>query len=92
MGSKSKKPQPQRVVTHEPREPKNWPFGHVSVEYIGNDANVDECVKIVIHGSTHYLHATTARELEKMVHHALDEHNSTVDIANRIHGTQIPRV
>lgn len=35
----------------------------------------DECVKVVIHGSEHFLHATTARELHNMLGKILEEFN-----------------
>lgn len=51
--------------THEPRVPQNWPKGHVSVGLTGPED--DECVLVTIHGVKHYLHATTASELSKML-------------------------
>lgn len=61
-------------VTHEPTVPENWPDGHVSVRLTADD--VLECLAVTIHGVQHYLHATTARELEKMVHGVLEEYNA----------------
>ena len=51
--------------THEPRVPQNWPEAHVSVKLTGDDNG--ECIEVTIHGVRHYLHSTTARELEKAV-------------------------
>jgi hypothetical protein len=64
-------------VTHEPLTPVDWPHGHVRAELTCNED--DECVKIWIHGHTHYLHATTARELEKMLGSRLAEYNKKTD-------------
>jgi calcineurin-like phosphoesterase family protein len=61
------------LVTHEPKQPQDWPIGHVRVELTGSDES--ECVKIWIHGHTHYLHSTTARELAKMLDKCLDDYN-----------------
>jgi hypothetical protein len=63
------------LVTHEPDEPQNWPTGHVRVDLTGPDDL--ECVKVWIHGHTHYLHSTTARELAKMLGKCLDDYNKT---------------
>jgi hypothetical protein len=60
-------------VTHEPAIPVNWPDGHVKVSLTGDDA--DECILVWIHGHMHYLHSTTARELERMLHNKLEEWN-----------------
>lgn len=60
-------------VTHEPFEPLNWPDGHVRVELTGDDE--EECVRVWIHGRTHYLHSTTARELQRMLEARLEEYN-----------------
>lgn len=62
-------------VTHEPEIPVNWPIGHVSVSLSATE--VDECVKVKIHDSIHFLHATTARELQKMLECALDDFNKS---------------
>ena len=52
----------QDVVTHEPDAPlKDWPESHVGVHLTGDD--LDECIEIVIHGVTHYLHSSTAQAL-----------------------------
>jgi hypothetical protein len=64
-------------TTHEPEEPHNWPTGHVRVELTGHDDL--ECVKVWIHGHTHYLHASTARELEKMLGKCLDDYNKMAE-------------
>ncbi len=64
---------PASLVTHEPAMPVNWPHSHVSVEL--TDSSIDECLVITIHGVKHYLHATTARELEKMLTGKLVEYN-----------------
>lgn len=69
------------LVTHEPEQPQNWPTGHVRVELTGDDDV--ECVKVWIHGHTHYLHSTTARELEKMLGKCLDDYNKLAE-QNRI--------
>ena len=61
------------LVTHEPVQPNNWPTGHVRVELTGPEEV--ECVTIWIHGHTHYLHSTTARELAKMLGECLNEYN-----------------
>ena len=60
-------------ITHEPPEPMNWPEGHVRVELTGDDQ--EECVAVWIHGHTHHLHSTTARELQRMLGERLDEYN-----------------
>jgi len=60
-------------VTHEPLKPINWPFGHVNVVFTGIEE--DECLKITIHDSEHFLHATTARELHTMLGKKLEEFN-----------------
>jgi hypothetical protein len=50
---------------------------HVRVELTGDDDL--ECVRIWIHGYTHYLHSTTARELEKMLGKCLDDYNKVAE-------------
>lgn len=60
--------------TREPVQPVNWPDGHVAVEL--TDLSESECVKVTVHGVDHYLHATTARELQKKLSASLDEHNA----------------
>jgi hypothetical protein len=62
-----------KFITHEPEVPQNWPTGHVRVELTGPDEH--ECLKVWIHGHTHYLHATTARELTKMLGSCIDDYN-----------------
>jgi len=68
-----------RRETHEPREPHNWPLGHVEVELTGSES--DECLRITIHGVKHYLHATTARELSNMLLARLEEWNAIAEAA-----------
>lgn len=68
------------LVTHEPPVPVDWPDGHVRVELTDDDE--EECIQVWIHGRTHHLHSTTARELQKMLHARLAEWN---EIA-RAHG------
>ncbi|WP_328320976.1 hypothetical protein [Streptomyces sp. NBC_00388] len=70
------KPRRERPAgeTHEPTTPHpNWPESHVRVGLTGDDA--EECVKVTIHGAEHYLHATTARELHRMLEKNLDRYN-----------------
>jgi len=60
--------------THEPTEPlPGWPKSHVSSELTGDDQF--ECVRVTIHGVEHYLHATTARELQLMLEENLKAYN-----------------
>lgn len=54
-----------KLRTYEPIKPMNWPYGHVGIREADND--VEECFMITIHGVQHYLHATTAYELYKMM-------------------------
>jgi hypothetical protein len=61
--------------TFEPEIPQNWPEGHVGVALTDND--VDECIAVTIHGTRHYLHSSTARELSNMLLARLDEWNDT---------------
>jgi hypothetical protein len=70
------KQQPRKVPaeTHEPPVPVNWPQGHVSAEITDDDD--DECIVVTVHGVRHYLHATTARELELAIKRKLDEWNT----------------
>lgn len=50
-------------VTHEPQIPlPNFPLSHVKVDDVFHTDN-DECMKITIHGTEHYLHQTTAFSL-----------------------------
>jgi predicted phosphohydrolase len=72
----------QRVlvkVTHEPAVPQNWPDGHVSVTL--TDSNVDECIEVTIHGVKHFLHSTTARELNNRLTARIDTWNATARAA-----------
>jgi hypothetical protein len=65
---------PKGVIqeTHEPEVPIiNWPNGHVAVDLTG--AVDDECIVVTVHGVKHYLHTTTARELQKMLVDRIDE-------------------
>lgn len=57
--------------TWEPERPHNWPRGHVDVKLTGDDQL--ECILVEIHGVKHYLHTTTAKELEKMLHERVEE-------------------
>lgn len=59
--------------TREPETPIDWPEGHVNVTLTGDDQM--ECVLVEIHGVKHYLHTTTARELEKVLHARIEEWN-----------------
>lgn len=68
-------PQPE-PVTHEPPEPVDWPRGHVRVALA--DPDEPECIRLWVHGHVHYLHATTARELERLLGKSLDAHNERV--------------
>jgi hypothetical protein len=79
------------MTTHEPCEPlPNWPESHVSVKL--TDASALECVKVTVHGVEHYLHATTARELEQMLTRELITYNKQVKQLNRASGTRFPLV
>jgi hypothetical protein len=69
----SGRPSHNSKETHEPDEPIDWPRGHVRVELTGDDQ--EECITVWIHGRTHYLHSTTARELQKMLETRLAEWN-----------------
>jgi hypothetical protein len=60
------------IVTHEPMPPESWPTGHVRVELTAPED--DECVRVWVHGVTHLLHATTARELANMLEQGLREY------------------
>ncbi|MEU3690762.1 hypothetical protein [Streptomyces narbonensis] len=71
------KPQRERLIreTHEPPDPlPGWPESHVRAELTGDDEF--ECVRVTIHGVDHYLHASTARELQKALGGRLDEYNA----------------
>lgn len=61
--------------THEPEVPENWPDGHVAVALTGDDQG--ECIEVTIHGTKHYLHSTTARELSNMLVAKIEEWNVT---------------
>jgi hypothetical protein len=79
MSKKKKKPFPGKpartsLVTHEPDEPIDWPDGHVRVELTGSEE--DECIKVWVHGHTHFLHSTTARALQDKLVKALAEWNA----------------
>lgn len=58
-------------VTHEPEVPTNWPDGHVDVDLTGIED--DECIVVTIHGVRHYLHTTTAHELNKKLTSRIQE-------------------
>jgi hypothetical protein len=70
------KQQPRKVPaeTHEPLVPVNWPEGHVSAEITDDDDL--ECIVVTVHGVRHYLHSTTARELELAIKRKLDQWNA----------------
>jgi hypothetical protein len=77
--------------THEPLKPlPNWPKSHVNVVLTGTDQN--ECIEVVVHGIKHYLHSTTARALEEMLHESLEAYNESVTASNQKHNTAIPLV
>ncbi len=61
------------TVTHEPEVPRNWPDGHVAVALTGDDQG--ECIEVTIHGVQHYLHSTTAQELNRMLSSRINEWN-----------------
>lgn len=63
------------LVTHEPMPLLDWPTGHVRVELTEPDDH--ECIRLWVHGHTHFLHSTTARELAKMLEKRLSEYNKT---------------
>jgi len=74
MSHRGKKPPRSfATVTHEPAVPHDWPDGHVAVAL--TDDNEGECIEITIHGVRHFLHSTTARELEKMLATRIAEWN-----------------
>lgn len=65
-----------RVIpdTHEPDWPlPGWPDSHVDVQV--TDIEEDECIAVTVHGVTHYLHSTTARELSNKLLGRLEEWN-----------------
>lgn len=64
--------------THEPPVPlPGWPRSHVSTEL--TDEDEFECVLVTIHGVKHYVHASTARELQLMLEGALKEYNGVCE-------------
>ena len=65
--------------THEPKQPQNWPHGHVAVALTGSES--EECVRVTVHGVDHYLHSTTARELSNMLVARLEEWNAIATAA-----------
>ena len=77
-------------VTYEPVNPINWPDGHVRARLTNSDR--DECVEVWIHGTYHYLHATTARALQEKLANILEDYNRIIDETNSKHGLTIPRV
>jgi hypothetical protein len=77
-------------TTHEPPQPTDWPHGHVGVILTGPDQ--DECLAVRIHDSVHYLHATTARELQKMLQSQLSAVNRQVKATNKALDTSIPLI
>ena len=75
--------------TREPATPHNWPEGHVRATLTGDEDN--ECILVEIHGVKHYLHSTTARELEKAIYVALYEwNNSPKMVGHRARTGQLP--
>lgn len=71
------KPRRERPMneTHEPESPlPGWPRSHVDSEL--TDWDTDECVVVTIHGVQHYLHSTTARELQVAIGKTLVEYNA----------------
>ena len=64
-------------MTNEPEQPlPGWPDSHASAELTEDD--VDECVRVVVHGVEHRLHATTARALSDSLLKTLDAYNERV--------------
>ena len=72
----------QERVTHEPRIPQDWPHGHVGVELTGDE--IDECIKVRIHGHDHYLHSSTARELSNMLLETINTWNGKAPLPFRV--------
>lgn len=71
------KPGRERLIreTREPLQPlPGWPGSHVSAELTGDDDF--ECVVVTVHGVKHYVHASTARELQLMLEGTLKEYNA----------------
>lgn len=61
--------------THEPEPPlPGWPRSHVRAFLTDDDQA--ECIGVMIHGRTHYLHATTAASLYGQLGAALNEYNA----------------
>lgn len=74
--NKPGKPHRERPIreTHEPDMPlPGWPESHVRAELTGDDQF--ECVLVTIHGVKHYVHASTARELQLMLEGMLKKYN-----------------
>lgn len=74
------KPARERPIreTHEPPQSlPGWPESHVSAELTGDDEF--ECVVVTVHGVKHYVHASTARELQLMLEDALKEYNAVCE-------------
>jgi len=63
-------------VTHEPERPlPGWPESHARAESVFGEPSA-ECIKITVHGVTHYLHGTTAAALATQLHDALEVSDS----------------
>ncbi|MER5556367.1 hypothetical protein ABT001_32720 [Streptomyces sp. NPDC002793] len=74
------KPPRERLIreTREPVQPlPGWPESHVSAELTGDDEF--ECVVVTIHGVKHYVHASTARELQLMLEGSLKRYNDVCE-------------
>lgn len=64
--------------TREPLQPlPGWPKSHVRVDLTDDDEF--ECVLVTIHGVKHYVHASTARELQRMLEGRLKEYNAVCE-------------
>jgi hypothetical protein len=75
--NKPRRERPLPAVTHEPHEPPpGWPGSSVRSELTGPD--IDECVRVTIHGVEHLLHATTARALSDSLLKTLDAYNDGI--------------
>lgn len=75
--SKPRRERPLPAVTHEPETaPPGWPGSVVRAELTGPEA--DECVRVVVHGVEHLLHATTARALSDALLETLDAYNDGI--------------
>jgi hypothetical protein len=90
MGEAKRKREYGIQETHEPHSPQNWPHGHVHVEVTGDETV--ECFVVTVHTVKHYLHASTARELQKMLQVALDQFNRDVMVWNLAMGERVPLV